>query len=78
VSDEPPTASGEQLEQRSSIHRVRKAYEQVYDQLRELITSGELKPGERLPNETVLAFPSPGTLQDDKFFSLIGADGGTG
>ena len=24
-----------------------------------------------------LAFPSPGTLQDEKFFSLIGADGGT-
>ena len=55
VSNEPPSASGEQLEQRSSIHRVRKAYEQVYDQLRELITSGELKRGERLPNETVLA-----------------------
>ena len=24
-----------------------------------------------------LAFPSPGTLQDEKLFSLIGADGGT-
>jgi allantoin racemase len=24
-----------------------------------------------------LAFPSPGTLQDEKFFSLVGADGGT-
>jgi DNA-binding FadR family transcriptional regulator len=39
----------------ASIHRVRKAYEQVYDQLRELIVSGEVKRGERLPNETVLA-----------------------
>lgn len=39
----------------ASIHRVRKAYEQVYDQLRELIVSGEVERGERLPNETVLA-----------------------
>ena len=37
------------------VHRVRKAYEQVNDQLRELIVSGELAPGERLPNEAVLA-----------------------
>ena len=37
------------------VTRVRKAYEQVYDQLRELIIRGELPRGERLPNETVLA-----------------------
>src|SRR5947209_2906752 len=37
------------------VRRVRKAYEQVADQLRELIMSGELPRGERLPNETVLA-----------------------
>jgi GntR family transcriptional repressor for pyruvate dehydrogenase complex len=37
------------------IHRVRKAYEQVYDQLRELIMTGEVSRGERLPNEAVLA-----------------------
>lgn len=37
------------------VRRVRKAYEQVNDQLRELIVSGELPPGERLPNEAVLA-----------------------
>lgn len=37
------------------VTRVRKAYEQVYDQLRELIMRGELARGERLPNETVLA-----------------------
>ena len=37
------------------VRRVRKAYEQVNDQLRELIVSGELSPGERLPNEAVLA-----------------------
>lgn len=37
------------------VRRVRKAYEQVADQLRELITSGELSPGERLPNEALLA-----------------------
>ncbi|HST26720.1 MAG TPA: FadR/GntR family transcriptional regulator [Gaiellaceae bacterium] len=34
---------------------MRKAYEQVADQLRELIVSGQLVRGERLPNETVLA-----------------------
>jgi DNA-binding FadR family transcriptional regulator len=37
------------------VRRVRKAYEQVADQLRELIVSGELTRGERLPNEAVLA-----------------------
>ncbi len=37
------------------MRRVRKAYEQVNDQLRELIFSGELPPGERLPNEAELA-----------------------
>lgn len=37
------------------VRRVRKAYEQVYDQLRELITRGELSRGTRLPNEAVLA-----------------------
>jgi DNA-binding FadR family transcriptional regulator len=34
---------------------VRKAYEQVADQLRDLITSGELTPAQRLPNEAALA-----------------------
>jgi DNA-binding FadR family transcriptional regulator len=38
-----------------AVRRVRKAYEQVSDQLRELIVSGQLARGERLPNETVLA-----------------------
>jgi DNA-binding FadR family transcriptional regulator len=37
------------------VRRVRKAYEQVADQLRELIVRGELARGERLPTETVLA-----------------------
>ncbi len=37
------------------VQRVRKAYEQVYDQLRELIMSGQLARGERLPKEAVLA-----------------------
>lgn len=41
--------------QRAPIQRVRKAYEQVYDQLRELIVSGQIARGERLPNEAVLA-----------------------
>ena len=38
-----------------AVRRVRKAYEQVADQLRELIVTGRLTRGERLPNETVLA-----------------------
>lgn len=37
------------------VRRVRKAYEQVGDQLRELILSGQMSPGERLPSETALA-----------------------
>jgi len=37
------------------VRRVRKAYEQVADQLRQLVITGELTPGERLPNEAVLA-----------------------
>ena len=37
------------------VRRVRKAYEQVADQLRGLIMAGELSPGERLPNEALLA-----------------------
>ena len=37
------------------VRRVRKAYEQVADQLRELILSGEVAPDQRLPNEAALA-----------------------
>jgi GntR family transcriptional repressor for pyruvate dehydrogenase complex len=37
------------------MRRVRKAYEQVGDQLREVIMSGELAPGQRLPSEAALA-----------------------
>jgi DNA-binding FadR family transcriptional regulator len=37
------------------LHRVRKAYEQIYDQLRELIMRGELGRGQRLPGEAALA-----------------------
>lgn len=37
------------------LRRVRKGYEQVADQIRELIISGTIERGERLPNETVLA-----------------------
>jgi DNA-binding FadR family transcriptional regulator len=59
-TDEEPAPFGsargpEPAAYEASIHRVRKAYEQVYDQLRELIVSGEVQRGERLPNETVLA-----------------------
>ena len=38
-----------------TIDRIRPAYQQVAVQLRELIASGETKPGERLPNEADLA-----------------------
>jgi GntR family transcriptional repressor for pyruvate dehydrogenase complex len=38
-----------------AVRRVRKAYEQVADQLRELIMTGELTPGQRLPSEVGLA-----------------------
>jgi DNA-binding FadR family transcriptional regulator len=37
------------------VRRVRKAYEQVGDQLHELIAGGGLARGERLPSESVLA-----------------------
>jgi len=37
------------------LQRVRKAYEQVADQLRDLIVRGEVKPGDRLPNEAALS-----------------------
>ncbi len=37
------------------LKRVRKSYEQVADQLRELIVSGRLAQGERLPTETLLS-----------------------
>ena len=37
------------------VERIRKAYEQVADQLLAMINSGELKPGDRLPSEAELA-----------------------
>jgi DNA-binding FadR family transcriptional regulator len=37
------------------FQRIRKAYEQVADQMRELILAGDLAPGEQLPNEQTLA-----------------------
>jgi GntR family transcriptional repressor for pyruvate dehydrogenase complex len=37
------------------VERIRKAYEQVADQLLSKINSGELKPGDRLPSEAELA-----------------------
>ena len=36
------------------VERIRKAYEQVADQLMTMINSGELKPGDRLPSEAEL------------------------
>jgi GntR family transcriptional regulator, transcriptional repressor for pyruvate dehydrogenase complex len=37
------------------VERIRKAYEQVADQLLDMINSGALKPGDRLPSEAELA-----------------------
>lgn len=49
ASDSDPAGGGPR------VTRVRKAYEQVYDQLRDLIIRGELARGERLPGEVALA-----------------------
>jgi GntR family transcriptional regulator, transcriptional repressor for pyruvate dehydrogenase complex len=38
-----------------SVRPVRKAYQQAADQIRDLILTGELQPGSRLPNETMMA-----------------------
>lgn len=45
----------ERTDKAVTVRRVRKAYEQVADQLRALIMSGELAPAQRLPNEAALA-----------------------
>jgi GntR family transcriptional repressor for pyruvate dehydrogenase complex len=50
-----PEASGAPASGGVPVRRVLKAYEQIADQLRELITSGTIAPGERLPNEATLA-----------------------
>lgn len=39
----------------SPVPRAKKAYEQIADELRSMILAGELKSGERLPNESELA-----------------------
>ena len=53
---QPPT--GDHLKA-VEVRRVRKAYEQVADQLRALILEGTITPGHRLPNEQ--SFPCWGT-----------------
>jgi DNA-binding FadR family transcriptional regulator len=52
---EDPTTASLAVHRHGSFRRVRKAYEQVADQLRELIIAGDLVPGARLPNEQTLA-----------------------
>src|SRR4051812_43636233 len=51
----------------SRFKPVRRAYEQVADQLMGLIAAGELKPGSRLPSEVELALQfsvRPGTIRE--------------
>jgi GntR family transcriptional repressor for pyruvate dehydrogenase complex len=55
VADERELRAVERAGTSMPVRRVRKAYEQVADQLRELIAGGSLSRGQRLPNETVLA-----------------------
>ena len=53
-----PSAPGERTEEAvpyAALSRVKKSYEQLADQLRELIVSGGLAQGERLPTETLLS-----------------------
>jgi len=38
-----------------TVHRVRSSYTQVAEQLRDLITRGDLLPGQRLPSEPAMA-----------------------
>ncbi len=38
-----------------SVRPIRKAHEQIADQIRALIVNGQISPGERLPSETALA-----------------------
>lgn len=38
-----------------SVRPIRRAYEQIADQIRDLIVNGQIGPGERLPSETGLA-----------------------
>ncbi|WP_183091684.1 FadR/GntR family transcriptional regulator [Streptomyces radicis] len=70
------------------MHRIRPAYEQVADQIRELIVEGELVPGDRLPNEGDVASAfgvSRGTVREairiltaaNLLYSVRGAHGGT-
>lgn len=56
-ADQVPGADHSAPEQRASppLRRVRKSYEQVADQLRELILARHLTEGERLPTETALS-----------------------
>lgn len=48
------TSIEDRAQRNLGVTRVRSAYEQVADQLRQLITSGELTPGDRLPTESEL------------------------
>jgi GntR family transcriptional regulator, transcriptional repressor for pyruvate dehydrogenase complex len=52
---EIPSVNSPREDSFGTVARVRKAYEQVYDQLHSMIVSGELAQGHRLPTEDRLA-----------------------
>ena len=54
VPPEKPAASGRDRRE-LALKRIRPAYEQVAEQLRELVISGSIAPGERLPVEGALS-----------------------
>lgn len=49
------TATDGGRERSLPVQRIRPAYQQVADQLRDLVTRGDLAPGDRLPSESELA-----------------------
>jgi len=55
VAGETVPAPDEAPQRGVAVRRVLKAYEQIAEQLRDLILGGRLSPGERLPTEAMLA-----------------------
>jgi DNA-binding FadR family transcriptional regulator len=54
-STDPPAVPAKTAAKELPVRRIRKAYEQVADQIQELVLTGVLGRGDRLPSESVLA-----------------------